>query len=197
MIGILAFGSLRKDPGPELEAAMIGRRPVATPFPVEYGRYSQTRRNAPTLVPVSSGSSVKAEILVLRDDVSIENARDMLWRRETRRERTRERYKYPMHPGPNDVLVRDLSNFADLATVLYTDFAPEGKIPNPDPRQLAEKAVQSVKRAKRTHDGISYLIDARAAGVLTRLTPAYEAEILRLTGASTLTEARERAETKG
>lgn len=197
MIGILAFGSLRTDPGPELEAEIIARRQATTPFPVEYARYSGTRGDAPTLVPVSSGSTVKAEILLLRDDVNIQDARDMLWRRETRREGTGERYTDPIRPGRNDVLVRDLSNFAGLATVLYADFAPEGKIANPDPQQLAEKAVQSVKRAKRTHDGISYLIDAKSAGVLTRLTSAYEAEILRLTGASTLTDARERAETDG
>lgn len=194
MTGVLAFGSLRTEPGCELSAAIIERRPVTTPFPVEYARYSDTRGGAPTLVPVDSGSSVEAEILVLRDDVTTEKARNMLWRRETRRVCSKKCYQRPVNPGPNHVLVEKLSGFEGLSTVVYTDFTPEGKVEDPDPRQLAVKAVQSVEKAKPCRDGITYLINAKAAGVVTRLTAQYEKEILQLTGASTLAEARGRGQ---
>lgn len=192
MIGILAFGSLRTNPGRELSAATLDRCPAITPFPVEYARYSSTRGGAPTLVPHAAGSTVKAEIMVLRENVTLQDARDMLWRRERHRVCSGERYEPSANPGPNQVIVRELGDFAGLETVLYTDFTDEGKIANPDPIELAEKAIQSVKKAKPCYDGITYLIDAKAAEIVTPLTPKYEAEILRLTGASDLTEARER-----
>jgi hypothetical protein len=84
-IGILAFGSLIQDPGPELEARIVMRIKTPTPFPVEYARISgNTRGGAPTLVPHDSGSPVSAEIFVLDDAVSVDEARNMLWRLETR-----------------------------------------------------------------------------------------------------------------
>lgn len=132
------------------------------------------RGDAPTLVPVASGAGVKAEILVLQDDVNLQDARDILWRRETRRTG---HYGSPAHPGPNDVLARELNNFEGVAIVLHTDFVPEGKIVVPDAKTLAMRAVQSVRRATPTHDGITYLIDAKASGIVTQLTSAYEAEI--------------------
>ena len=70
--GILAFGSLINEPGPELNARIVMRIKTQTPFPVEYGRYSgRTRGGAPTLVPHTKGAPVRAEILVLDDDVSV------------------------------------------------------------------------------------------------------------------------------
>ena len=66
-VGIIAFGSLIDDPGTELEAAIVGRKPgVMTPFRVEFARSSVKRGGAPTLVPVTKGGSpVPATILVL------------------------------------------------------------------------------------------------------------------------------------
>jgi len=43
-IGILAFGSLIQDPGPELEPRIVMRIKTLTPFPVEYARISRTTR---------------------------------------------------------------------------------------------------------------------------------------------------------
>jgi hypothetical protein len=53
-MGILAFGSLRTDRGPELEAAIVDWRPATAPFAIEHARYNETRGDAPTLVPVAS-----------------------------------------------------------------------------------------------------------------------------------------------
>jgi len=92
-VGILAFGSLVHNPGPEIQAKIATRIKTNTPFPVEYGRYSaKTRCGAPTLVPHPQGSPVAAEILVLDDDVTVEEATNMLWQRETGKIGTSETY---------------------------------------------------------------------------------------------------------
>ena len=44
MLGILAFGSLINDPGEELEAATKSRKPMMTPFRVEFARFQQEER---------------------------------------------------------------------------------------------------------------------------------------------------------
>ena len=92
-LGILAYGSLIKDPGPEIARRIKFRLKTVTPFPVEYGRYSgKTRGGAPTVVKHDKGAPVAAEILVLDDKVSFEDARDMLWRRERHKEGSGETY---------------------------------------------------------------------------------------------------------
>ena len=99
-IGILAYGSLRHDPGPELgHPNIISRIETRTPFGVEYGRYSLKKRGgAPTLVPHIRGAPVEAEILVCRDDMTLEDATNRLWRREVKEKDKSE--KYPGHSQP-------------------------------------------------------------------------------------------------
>lgn len=194
-IGIFGFGSLIADPGEELENATASRIQAETPFAIEYGRTSRTRGGAPTLVPVNTGGArVKATIFVLKDSVSLPEARDILWRRETRQVGSGKSYKRPAHPGPNAVLVAEAKNFMGLDRVLYTDFADSGKLANPTARQLAELAVASARDASvpEGRDGISYLMAAKKAGIRTPLSADYEKEILRLTGTSSLQEALEK-----
>ncbi|MCC6796589.1 MAG: N-6 DNA methylase, partial [Candidatus Hydrogenedentes bacterium] len=190
-IGILAFGSLIGDPGPELAPKIIMRIKTPTPFPVEYGRYSQTRSGAPTLVPHPAGAAASGEILVLDDAIPIDEARDMLWRRERRKEGTGE--AYVAGTSPNSVLVCEITDSPCVSTVLYIDFPPEGKINKPNPDELARKAIQSVKAAKDGKDGITYLLNNIAAGIKTPLTADYEAEILKQTQTRSLQEALEYA----
>jgi hypothetical protein len=180
-VGILAYGSLIGEPGAELDRLVASRIATVTPFPVEFARLSQSRGGAPTVVPCSVGGTVKAKVLVLRETVSLEHAKNLLWRRERRKEGSGERYRESR--GRNAVVVRDLSGFCDLDHVLYTDFDLSGKIASPDARQLAAAAVGSVSSAPRGKDGISYLIDLVGEGVVTPLTGRYAQEILRLTGA--------------
>src|SRR5262249_10441219 len=94
-IGIFGFGSLIADPGEELADATASRIGAETPFAVEYGRTSKrTRGGAPTLVPVSSGGAhVKATIFVLKDSISEQEAKNILWRRETRQVGSGKAYK--------------------------------------------------------------------------------------------------------
>ena len=184
-IGILAYGSLIADPGVEIDPLIVDRIETRTPFPVEYARFSATRGGAPTVVRHSMGRPVKAYVLVLAKAESpsgalrLCEARDLLWHRETRNEGTG---KYRESGDKNAVLVRDLPGFCDLAHVLYTDFNPEGKIADPDPKSLARAVIESVGRAPLGKDGISYLIALLKSGVETELTARYVAEIQSQTG---------------
>jgi hypothetical protein len=187
--GILAFGSLIGDPGYELAPRIEMRIRTQTPFPVEYGRLSLTRGGAPTLVPHSKGAPVSAEMLVLEDSVAIDDARDMLWRRERRKECSNERHAESQ--SENAVLVREIHDSAWVETALYTDFHESGKIAEPSPADLASAAIASVGKAETGKDGISYLIHAIACGIQTPLTGAYKEEILRQTGAASLEAALE------
>ncbi len=192
MIGILAYGSLINDPGSELEAIIADRKAAETPFPIEFARSSDTRGGAPTLVPVEEGGAkVSAIVFVLNPSISEAEAANILWRRETRKIGSGQPYKPPVNPGPNNVLVKQLKDFADLDIVLYTDFATSGKLKDPTPQQLAELAIQSVKNdtIEEGKDGISYLIAAKEAGLVTLLGPEYEKEILCRVNVATLKEA--------
>jgi len=187
-VGILAFGSLINDPGDELKPRIVFRIKTQTPFPVEYGRYSgKTRGGAPTLVPHQMGAPVAAEILVLDNEATVVEARNMLWRRETRRIGTGEEYREGT--GPNSVLVHSLNDDLCVETILFTDFPIAGKIANPRAEELAERAVRSIETADDGMNGISYLITAIQCEIETPLTAAYKAEILRQTNTNSLEEA--------
>ena len=191
-VGILAFGSLIGDPGSEIAPKIVMRIKTPTPFGVEYGRYSiATRGGAPTLVPHDAGAPVSGEILVLDDTVTIDEARNMLWRRERRREGTGETYLDGT--SPNSVLVRQWADSPCVSTVLYTDFPPDGKTAKPAANELATHAIESVKKADTAKDGITYLLDAMAAGIKTPLTDSYYKEILLQTKSRSLEEARKKA----
>ena len=186
-IGILAYGSLICDPGKEISPLIVRRIPTLTPFPVEFVRLSKTHVGAPTVAPHSSGNSVKAEVLILADCVSVNEAKNLLWRRETRREGSGR--KYYESSAPNAIIIRDKPGFCEVNHVLYTDFNSSGKVSDPDPRSLARAAISSVATAAPGKDGISYLLDLINAGVETALTPRYKEEILALTGTTSLVEA--------
>lgn len=185
-IGILAFGSLIQDAGRELEPRIVMRIKTRTPFPVEYARFSTKRGDGPTLVRHENGSSVSAEILVLDDEVAVDQARDMLWRRETGKIGGE---TYPAGTSPNSVLVEQITDDPCVCTVLYTDFHEEGKVANPKAEELARRAIQSVGRADAGEDGISYLTNAIASGIQTPLTAAYRQQVLLETNAGSLEEA--------
>jgi hypothetical protein len=190
-LAILAYGSLIGKPGEELAKKITLRIRTTTPFRVEFGRYSKKRAGGPTLVPHEAGAPVAAELLILDDSVSLDDAQDMLWRREVgENDKTK---RYPAGTGPNSVQVEKIENDPCVATVLYTDFPPEGKMTRLDPAELASHAVKSVKEAKDGNDGLAYLIGVMKSGIETPLTDAYCAAILSDTKSESLDEAREKA----
>ena len=191
-IGILGFGSLIADPGEELRNATESRQEMETPFAIEFGRSSNTRGGAPTLVPVKAGGAkAKAVVFVLKASISEQEASNILWRRETRQVGSGRSYKRPARPGPNSVLVEASTNLLGLEKILYTDFADSGKLANPTATELAEMAVASARNPEVTEgmDGISYLMAAKKAGIKTPLSADYEKEILRLSSTDRLEQA--------
>ncbi|OWK26592.1 hypothetical protein AJ87_05965 [Rhizobium yanglingense] len=177
------------EPGAELEKVIARRMSagISTPFPVEFARSSRSRKGGPTLVPVEEGQRVKAVILVLQDHVTMAQAKDMLWRRETRN--STGNYVQPATPNANTVLVKEIEQFHGVGSVLYTSIA--ANIAEISAEKLAELAIGSAEAvAKRElqegRDGITYLRDAMNAGVRTRLTDAYRASILQRTESANL-----------
>ena len=190
-IGILAYGSLIADPGKELKPFIA--RPideVTTPFPVEFARSSDTRDGAPTLIPVNTGGArVQGTILVLDPTVTLDHAKTLLWRRETRNEFTAKHYSRPKKPGPNHVLIEITTNLADIDTVLFTRIG--SNIERPTAERLAKLAIRSARReaGAKGDDGISYLSSVITRGITTPLLRTYRDAILRETGARNLEEA--------
>jgi hypothetical protein len=132
-------------------------------------------------------------LLVLDEKVSLDQAKDMLWRRETHQDSTARRYPSKEDPGCNDVVIRDLEDLSGIEHVLYVEL--EANIPPPSRtgERLADLAIESVGAVgKEGLDGISYLIDIKAHGVSTPLMDAYETEILRRTATTSLETARRR-----
>jgi len=191
-IGILAYGSLIDDPGEEIQAVVLSKlEGVQTPFKVEFARSSTGRSGAPTLVPVEEGGAcVKAVILVLKEQVAVDKAKDMLWRRETNQVFSSNSYEPSPNPGPDTVCIKELRHFQSVETVLYTSIKPN--IDGLTPRKLARLAIDSVCKTERGRDGISYLINAKSNGIRTPLTLEYEKEIKRQTKTESLEEALEK-----
>jgi hypothetical protein len=194
-IGILAFGSLIDNPGPEIEAALVGRKlDVRTPFRVEFARRATKRGGAPTLVPVKQGGcSVLGQILLV--NVPEQEAKDRLWRRETNRIGQGGHYKHPANPGPNTLIIDRYAPFEDVEVVLAARFAAT-IVPPLTAAHLAELAIESARLERTGRDGITYLIDAKRNGITTPLSDAYEREVLRRTQARDLGEALRKIQAK-
>lgn len=187
-VGILAYGSLISDPGAEIEAVTIRViKNVETPFCVEFARSSDSRKGAPTLIPVGSGGrKVNGHIIVV--NASTEEARDMLYRREIHKVDSGRRYKEPPEGAEGRVRVKLIDGGMEgVATVLYTDLGTN--IADLTAARLAALAIASVRGAETGKDGITYLMDAKRHGIRTALSEDYAVEILRQTHTSTLEEA--------
>jgi hypothetical protein len=194
-LGILAFGSLIDHPGWEIEEAIIARKSgIRTPFAVEFARKSRKRAGAPTLVPIDhGGSQVPAVILVV--DLSEQEARDRLWRRETDRVGKGGHYLERRGPGPDTLIIDRYENVGDIAVVLAARF-PANIVPL-DAEALATLAIESARQLDNGRDGISYLLDAQHNGIVTPLSAPYELEILRRTETTTLGDALMKIRVRG
>ena len=197
-VGILAYGSLRIDPGPGLTPYVENRIELTTPFPVEYVRSSPTRAGVPVLVPVPAGygAPAPAEVLVLAPEVDRETAGVLLQRRKLDRASDDALW---FAADAEEMAVRELPGFAGLPVVIYAAGAPNLPEVIPYDIPVAEKAETLARLAIASltsdtaaagHDGIRYLADAIAQGIVTPLTEPYRQAILRLTGAPDLTAAR-------
>ena len=197
-IGILAYGSLIKDPGSKLSVEISSiKNDIKTPFNVEFARYSSKRGGAPTLIPVEfGGTPVNAKILVLKEHITEEQAMDMLYRRETHQVDSTQAYRPCRTPGTNTVCINKLRDFHQVGVVLYTSIAPNINDTELTPTNLAFKAIESVGRAAKGKDGISYLIGVKSNGIRTPLSEEYEEEIKKQSQTRSLEEALEKLQSK-
>ena len=190
-IGILAYGSLIEDPGEELKPFIeYTVKDVTTPFQVEFARSSRTRDGGPTLIPVTSdGAQVQASVLALKSSIELNQAKTLLWRRETRKEGSADRYSRPEKPRIDHVLVESEYDIADFDVALYTRIG--SNIERPTAEGLATLAICSARgeAGAKGKDGISYLSSVIAHRISTPLLPGYRDAILRRTGARDLEEA--------
>jgi hypothetical protein len=184
-VGILAYGSLVGNPGSEIEAAIVKRINCRTPFKVEFARTSNTRKGAPTLVPYDNGAEVAAQVLIV--DLPLSEAIHRLYRREIDEVGSAILYDSSKKVTPNRVVVETLRDFERVDTVLYTSIG--ANIEGLSPSTLATLAIKSARALNNGRDGISYLINAKNAGVRTPLSDQYEAEIIRMAGATSLEDA--------
>lgn len=191
MIGILAYGSLIEYPGVEIKPVIQKWiEGVKTPFKIEFARTSSTRGGAPTVVPVEvGGSQVLAKIIVLKETVTLKEAEDLLWRRETRNECSAEHYSLSPIPSPNKMVVEHLKNFEGIETVIYTGLG--ANINDLSAKTLVSLAIKSAKSnaGAKGMDGISYLMALKRQKITTPLMADYENGILQELNVRSLEEA--------
>ena len=147
--GILAYGSLIDDPHPN----------SAQHFP-RFGRMFPRRSMWSTLGPVESGTAldaggqVSAALLVLRPEVTISQASDMLYRREIGRVGSSATYE-PVGIGRNRVEVVRLDSMLGVATVL-----------TPESQAIGQAAILQGHKVlyRETHLLLEELADATLDG---------------------------------
>lgn len=197
-IGILAYGSLIDNSGNEISKLEIERIDCETPFNVEFARTSSTRSNAPTLIPVEiGGRKVKAVIIVLNPLTNIDTAKSILWRRELHKTNGTENYIQSVNPSPNKVVVKTLTDFMNVQTVLYTSIGCNITQPLTS-ELLANFSICSIlsKAGQEEKDGLRYLHSAKRNGIVTTLSEEYESQILLKTESKSLEQAIEKLDRK-
>jgi hypothetical protein len=196
-IGILAFGSLIDNPGEEIKELETERINCTTPFKIEFARISSSRDKAPTLVPVkenSKGKKTNATIIIIDENIKLDNAKSILWRRECHKNNRNEKFVERKNPTSKNVLVLELENFCNVEKVIYTSFLPQNEYQNLTPEKLADFAIESIlsKSGVEKKDGIRYLQSTKRYGIITENSQEYEKQILLKTNTESLEEAIEK-----
>jgi len=189
-VGILAFGSIITDPKDEIiNGTLEIHKNYTTPFKIEFARKSSSRENAPTLAVLESGSSVKGQIFVLKDEISLSEAKNILYRREVNKVGQADVY---IASKVKWMEIRELEDKTICDLIIYASMSPN--IENPSALLLAELAIESAKSLKNhtvqgRRDGIQYLFDVKKMGIKTPLMASYENELCRLLEVLNLEEA--------
>ena len=131
-------------------------------------------------------------LLVLDAAINLGEAKNLLWRRETRNEFSGKQYLRPTHPSPKQVVIESIQDFHAFDVALYTKIGANIAELNAD--HLADLAIRSAraKAGADGKDGISYLASVIRQGITTPLLPRYKTAILRKVGAGDLNEAHAR-----
>jgi predicted chitinase len=92
-------------------------------------------------------------------------------------------------PTLEQVWVDAIKDFSDVETVLYTRIGDNIASEDRNAAFLAKAAIESAQKLKDGKDGISYLREKLAQGMITPLSGPYEAEIIKRLEVKTLDEA--------
>lgn len=178
-IGILAFGSIINNPDKEIEAATESKiNDIITDFKIEFARTSSTRKKAPTLAVVCDGGSfVKGTLIILKENIELGEAKNILLRRECDKVGD----KSTIYTGPKNWMeIKESRAYDGCETIIYASMTQN--ITNPTAKKLAEFAIKSTEEKPHKNgtrsDGIQYLYDIKAMGITTPLMKEYEEEIL-------------------
>lgn len=172
-VGIIAYGSLVPDPGFEIEAATTALiRDQATPFSVEYAHLSTRRSGAPTLALCDEGARVPCAVIVLDSSVTVQEARNLLFRRETNR------VGWALTEDTPRDWISERHDLDQVEVAIHTSFDTD--IEPLTAMHLAGLAIASAqgRAGAERRDGISYLAATLELGVSTPLSTLYRDEIL-------------------
>jgi cation transport regulator ChaC len=187
-IGILAFGSIITNPDTEIEdATEVKVSGITTDFEIEFARKSMSRNDAPTLAVVKhGGASVQGTLFILKENITMMDAKNILFRRETNKVGdTSVNYSTPREWME---IKQSQVKHPLCEIIIYASMTPN--LPNPSSRELAVLAIRSAEKYPMKNnvraDGIQYLYEAKTMGIKTPLMDQYEAEILHLLNVKSL-----------
>jgi hypothetical protein len=125
--------------------------------------------------------------IIFEVSISEREALDMVYRREINAVSSGKRYIEPEPDKRNAVRLDRFKKFEGFDVVISTRMAPN--IASLSADVLAGLAIASAQELGDGRDGITYLMNAKANGIETELSAAYERVILERTGATGLAEA--------
>jgi hypothetical protein len=182
--GVLLYGAIALDPGPDLLAVTETISDGMTPFPVEFARTNGV--NGPYLVPVPEGigDCVPARLLHIIPDLSEGEIRDRLIYRESRLLGQPRDYfsEYKEAATDDPIHICQTASSGGVDRIFYAQVQPNlPEIFDPDCTreekaallsQIARRSEQAVKDGEV--DGVTYLGQVLAQGISTPLTPYYQ-----------------------
>jgi hypothetical protein len=189
--GVLAYDPYTGAAETQVHRYLLDRRAVVTPFAVEYARAAPERAGAPVLVPVPAEHGIAVEGRLLHMELGPQDVLEALYEDTHAGETPYPTYAAALAAGVPALAVAVLHDFMDVEQVYYgaepSDLAfvlEPGLSPDEAGRRLAEQAAASLTATTfaQDTDGITYLADAIAAGIITRLTPYYRDALLQLAG---------------
>ena len=193
-IGILAYGSVIDKPDKEIEAAMeVGAEiRINTDFKIEFARKSSTRADAPTLAVVTEGgSSVLGKLFILKSEITLQEAKNLLFRRENDKVGA---LSVVYSESIDWIKIKEHSPSHGCDKIIYASM--KQNIPIPTAKLLAELAISSTKKHPMKNgvraDGIQYLYNVKKMGIVTPLIADYEKEILSQLRVDSLEQALEK-----
>lgn len=129
-------------------------------------------------VVTTGGATVEGKLFILKDEITLEEAKNILLRRENNKVGI-ESEKYTKARSWMEIKEHSPRNGCEK--IIYASMTQN--ITNPTATELAKLAIESTKKHPMKNDsradGIQYLFDMKQLGIKTPIMEQYEAEILK------------------